>query len=163
MFTLTSRIAALAVLTALLWLPVAAHANRGHGHDFVSSELYRIVHHAQDLGLTEEQITKFRSLITDYQKAKVQGQANAKLAEVDVQSLMRDDKADMPAIENAIRKAEAAQSTIRIEGAKAVRGARGILTPEQLQKWRANRHTWHTQGQQGEKDRTPRGEQPPKT
>jgi len=141
MFTLSSRIAALAVLAALIWLPVTAHANRGHGHDFVGWELYRIVHHAQDLGLSEEQITKFRSLITDYQKAKVQGQANVKLAEVDVRSLMRDDKADMTAIENAIRKAEAAQSTVRIEGAKAIRGARGILTPEQLQKWRANRHT----------------------
>jgi Spy/CpxP family protein refolding chaperone len=163
MFTLTSRIAALAVLAVLLWLPGVADANRGHGHDFVSSELYRIVHHAQDLGLSEEQITKFRSLITDYQKAKLQGQANVKLAEVDVQSLMRDDKADMAAIENAIRKSEAAQSTVRIEGAKAIRGARGILTPEQLQKWRVNRHTWHTEGKQGEKDRTPQGEQAPKT
>jgi Spy/CpxP family protein refolding chaperone len=163
MFTLSSRIAALAVATALIWLPVAAHANRGHGHDYVSSELNRIVHHAQDLGLSEEQITKFRSLITDYQRAKVQGQANAKLAEVDVRSLMRDDKADIAAIENAIRKAEAAQSTVRIEGAKAIRGARVILTPEQLQKWRANRQAWHTQDKQGEKERAPQGEQPPKT
>jgi periplasmic protein CpxP/Spy len=163
MFTLSSRVAALAVVSALLWLPVAADANRGHGHDFISSELSRIVHHAQDLGLSEEQITKFRSLITDYQKAKVQGQANVKLAEVDVRSLMRDDKAEMTAIENAIRKAEAAQSTVRIEGAKAIHGARGILTPEQLQKWRANRQTWHTQDKQGDKERTPQGEQPPKT
>jgi periplasmic protein CpxP/Spy len=163
MFTLSSRIAALALLTALLWLPVAAHANRGHGHDYVSSELSRIVHHAQDLGLSEEQITKFRSLITDYQKAKVQGQANVNLAEVDVRSLMRDDKADMAAIEGAIRKAEAAQSTVRIEGAKAIRGARGILTPEQLQKWRANRQTWHTQDRQGEKERAPHGTETPKT
>ena len=163
MFTVSSRIAALAVATALIWLPVAAHANRGHGHDYVSSELYRIVHHAQDLGLSEEQITKFRTLITDYQKAKVQGQANVKLAEVDVRSLMRDDKADLAAIENAIRKAEAAQSTVRIEAAKAILGARGILTPEQLQKWRANRQTWHTQDQQGEKERTQQGAETPKT
>lgn len=163
MFTITSRIAALGVAAALICLPVAAHANRGHGHNFISSELKRIVHHAQDLGLSDEQITKFRSLVTDYEKTKVQAKANVKLAELDVQSLMRDDKADMAAIENAIRKAEAAKSTARIEGAKAIRGARGILTPEQLQKWRANRHTWHTQDKQREKERTQQGEETPKT
>ena len=163
MLILSARIAALAVVSALLWLPVTAHANRGHGHDSISSELQGIVHHAQDLGLSDEQITKFRSLITDYQKARVQGQANVKLAEVDVQSLMRDEKADMAAIENAIRKSEATQSTVRIEGAKAIMGARGILTPEQLQKWRASRQTRHTPDKQGEKELPPQGGQPPKT
>jgi Spy/CpxP family protein refolding chaperone len=163
MFPVRSRIAALAVVGALLWLPVTAYADRGHGHDFISSELQGIVHHAQDLGLTDEQVIKFRSLITDYQKAKVQGQATVKLAEVDVQSLMRDEKADMAAIENAIRKSEAAQSTVRIEGAKAIRGARGILTPDQLQKWRASRQTRHTPDKQGGTERTPQGEQPPRT
>ena len=163
MLTVTSRLAALAVVGALLWLPASAHANRGHGHDYISSELHGIVHHAQDLTLSEDQITKFKSLITDYQKAKVHGQANVKLAEVDVKSLLRDEKADMAAIENAIRKSEAAHSMVRIEGAKAIRGARGILTPEQLQKWRATRQTRHTQEKQGEKEHAPQGEQPPKS
>jgi len=67
---------------------------------------------------------------------------------VDVRALMRDDKADMAAIENAIRKSEAAQSAVRIETAKAIRTARTIFTPEQLQKWRATRATRHAEEQQ---------------
>jgi len=98
--------------------------------------------------LTDEQVGKFKSLIAEHQKARIQGQANVNLAEVDVRALMRDDKADMAAIENAIRKSEAAQSAVRIETAKAIRTARTIFTPEQLQKWRATRATRHAEEQQ---------------
>ena len=148
MVKFSSRIAAITFIVAVLCFPLFAHANRGHGHEGASSEFQSIVHHAKDLGLTDEQVGKFKSLIAEHQKARIQGQANVNLAEVDVRALMRDDKADMAAIENAIRKSEAAQSAVRIETAKAIRTARTIFTPEQLQKWRATRATRHAEEQQ---------------
>jgi len=163
MFSSSCRIAGLALAVLILWVPVNAHANRGHGsHDGPGFELHAIVHHARDLGLSDEQVMKFKALITDYQKSKIQGEANVKLAELDVRSLMRDDKADMAVIENAIRKSETAQSNVRIEGVKAIKTARTILTPEQLQKWRASRGTRHTQGKSDEQHGKP-GQDAPKS
>ena len=109
------------------------------------------MHHARDLGLSDEQLMKFKSLIAEYQKSKIHGEANVKLAELDVLSLVRDDRADMSVIENAIRKSETAQSNVRIEGVKAIKAARTILTPEQLQKWRTSRGTRPAEGQPNER------------
>jgi Spy/CpxP family protein refolding chaperone len=163
MFQIYSRIAVCAVAAMLVWMPVSAQANRGHsGHDGIAAELHGIVHHAKDLGLSDEQVTKFRSLISTYEKARINGETNVQLAEVDVQSLIQDEKADMAAIESAIRKSETAQANARIEGVKAIKAARTILTPEQVQKWRATRGTRQGEGK-GRGEPTPPGQEPPKS
>ena len=112
-------------------------------HDFVGHSFMRLLRHAKDLGLSEEQVTKLKSQAAEHQKARIRGEADLKLAEVDVQALVHDDKADMTAIENAIKKSEASHSALRLEGVKALRAAAAVLSPEQREKWRtsmAGRH-----------------------
>lgn len=108
-------------------------------HQFVDMIFHSLFRQAKDLGLSEEQQTKLKSLATDYEKAKIRGEADLKLAEVDVQTLAHDDKADMAAIEAAVRKSETAHANLRIEGIKTVRAALSILTPEQKEKMRSSR------------------------
>ena len=84
--------------------------------------------------------------MTDYEKARIRGEADLKLAEVDVQTLAHDEKAEMSAIENAVRKSEMVHANLRIEGIKTLRAASAVLTPGQREKWRASLATMYGEG-----------------
>lgn len=115
-------------------------------HNFVNQTFHMLFRQAKELGLTDEQQAKLKSLSTDYDKAKIRGEADLKLAEVDVQALAHDEKADMAAIEAAIRKSETAHANLRLEGIKTVRAAYAALTPEQKEKLRSSRAMRHGDG-----------------
>jgi len=114
-------------------------------HSFADQIFHMLFRQAKELGLTDEQKTKLKALSTDYEKAKIRGEADLKLAEVDVQTLTHDEKADMAAIESAVRKSETAHANLRIEGIKTVRAAFAVLTPEQKEKMRSSR-SMHGEG-----------------
>ena len=120
-------------------------------HDFVAHSLGGLLRHAKDLGLADEQITKLKTLIGDYDKAKIRGEADLKLAELDVQTLIHDEKSDLAAIETAMKKSDAAHTALRLEGIKTIRAASAILTPEQREKWRSRMTMRHGEdkGEQG--------------
>ena len=155
----------------LIGLPAFVHAEPDRGmhrgyraehqqgaHDrqhFVSHAFHSLLRHAKELGLSDEQVTKLKSLITDYKKTRIRDKADMKLAEVDVLTLAHDEKADMSAIESAVHKSEAAQAKLRLDGIRALRAASAVLTPEQREKWRSSRTVMHAEGeghsgQQGE-------------
>jgi len=141
-----------------------SHSERDRSaHSFVDQIFHMLLHQAKELGLSEEQQTKLKSLKADYEKAKIRGEADLKLAEVDVQTLAHNEKADMSAIETAVRKSEAAHSNLRIEGIKSVRAAFAVLTPEQKEKMRSRRSMRH-EGGKGDYDKgAPDGKpEPPK-
>ena len=71
-------------------------AGRQH---MVSHTFHSLLRHAKDLGLSEQQVEKLKSLMTDYKKARIRDRAEVKLAEVDAQRLVHDQKAEMAAIE----------------------------------------------------------------
>lgn len=113
-----------------------ATADRQH---MVSRTFHSLLRHAKDLGLSEQQVTKLKSLMTDYKKARIRDKAEVKLAEVDAQRLVHDQKADMAAIEDAVRKSEAARTKLRLDEIRTLREASATLTPEQHEKWRTSR------------------------
>jgi protein CpxP len=112
------------------------------GHTFFS-----LLRHAKDLALTDEQVTKLKSLMTDYKKTRILDKADVKLAGVDVRALVHDEKADMAAIESAVRKLEGAQAKMLLDGIRALRAASATLTPEQREKWRSGRAIKHAGGE----------------
>lgn len=111
---------------------------RGGIPDVAGHSLHRLLRHKKDLGLTEEQSAKLKTLSADYAKTRIREEADFKLAEVDVRTLVRDEKADLSAIETAMKKAEGARTVLRLEGVKTLRAATAVLTPEQREKWRAS-------------------------
>jgi periplasmic protein CpxP/Spy len=120
-------------------------------HDFVGRSLGALLRHAKELGLSEEQMTKLKTSAGDYDKAKIRGEADLKLAELDVQTLIHDEKSDLAAIETAMKKSDAAHTALRLEGIKTIRAASAILTPEQREKWRSRMTMRHKEdkGEQG--------------
>lgn len=155
-----TRLFSLLILGALLaWgagAPLSLRADQAEGmkkgghagheqaaHDFVGHFFRGLQRHAKDLGLSGDQTAQLKSLSTAYEKTRIREEADLKLAEVDVQSLVHDDKAELSAIEAAVRKAEAAHTALRLDGIKTVRAATAVLTPEQREKWRASRAAGH--------------------
>lgn len=150
---------ALVAVAALIGLPAFVHAEPDKemhrdshsehdraAHHFVDQTFHSLFRHAKDLGLSDEQVTKLKAQWAEYEKARIRGEADMKLAEVDVQTLAHDEKAEMSAIEAAVRKSEMAHANLRIEGIKALRAASAVLTPEQRDKWRASRAMMHGEG-----------------
>ncbi len=141
-----------ALLTWVVCVPADAQAEprpgmmRGHHqtrdgamHDFVGHALHRLLRHQKDLGLSQEQRAKIKTIATDYTKTRIREEADLKLAEVDVWTLVHDEKADLAAIETALKKSESTHTALRLDGVKALRAAAAVLTPEQREKWRAIR------------------------
>jgi Spy/CpxP family protein refolding chaperone len=130
----------------LLSAPVSSaedgHHSR-HKRDFVGYALGSLLHQKQDVNLSDEQVQKLKSLKLDYARTRIRGKAEIKLAEVDVRALMFDEKADLGAIESAMRKAESARTALRLEGVKTMRAAADVLSPEQREKWRAHMRARH--------------------
>ena len=89
------------------------------------------------LGLTDVQVKNITTLATDYEKHTIRTEAEWDLAEVEVEALLRDEKSDMGAIDNALKKSEAARTAMRQGGVKASRAISAVLTPEQREKWRS--------------------------
>src|SRR5437764_11731693 len=128
-------------------------------HSFVDMIFHGLFRQAKELGLSDEQTSKLKSLKSDFDKVKIRGEADLKLAEVDVQTLAHDEKADMSAIEGAVRKSETAHANLRLEGIKTVRAAFAVLTPEQKQKMRSS----HSMGKgKGDYDKGEGKSEPPK-
>ena len=116
-----------------------AHPEHGRAmRDFAGHSLHRLLRHQKDLGLSEEQSAKIKAISTDYTKTRIRGESDFKLAEVDVRTLVRDEKAELSAIETAMKKAESTHTALRLEGVKALRAAVAVLTSEQREKWRAS-------------------------
>src|SRR6266508_3384046 len=149
-----------ALLTALLCVPAEVRAepsrgmtrgshhsvHGGHMSDFVGHSLHGLLRHKKDLGLSADQSARVKTIATDYAKTRIREEADLKLAEVDVRTLIHDEKADLPAIETAMKKSESAHTALRLEGVKALRAAAAVLTPEQREKWRAVRMERHREG-----------------
>jgi len=89
------------------------------------------------LGLSEVQMKNITTLATDYEKHSIRMEAEWDLAELEVEALLRDEKSDLGAIDNALKKSEAAQMAMRQSGVKASRAISAVLTPEQREKWRS--------------------------
>ena len=116
--------------------------NYGHGkatHDFVGGALHGLLRSQKELGLSKEQSGKIKTIATDYTKSRIQGEADVKLAELDIRTRILDEKAELPSIEAALRKSESARTALRLDGVKALRAAAAVLTPDQREKWHQDR------------------------
>jgi Spy/CpxP family protein refolding chaperone len=108
-----------------------------HGHSVAAHVLRHLLRDKQEIGLTDEQIAKLRTIALDYDRAAIRGKAEVMVAERELRALTRDEQAEMAAIEAKVKEREAFESTVRILGIKVKRDLMGILTPEQRAKQKA--------------------------
>jgi len=109
---------------------------RGGMRDLAGRALHGLIRSQKELGLSAEQVSRIKAISLEHEKSRIQGEANMKLAEVDVRADVFNEKVEMPTIEVALKKSESARTALRLEGVKALRSASAVLTPEQREKWR---------------------------
>ena len=114
-----------------------------HGHSQMSGSghmLRYLLAHQQELGLSEEQINKLRTVTLDADRTAIRASADRLVSERELRSMMWDAKAEWPAIEAKVKEAESFDAAVRIIKIRVKRDMMAVLTPEQKAKLKTLRH-----------------------
>jgi Spy/CpxP family protein refolding chaperone len=117
---------------------MARHGMSGHGGT-TSHVLRNLLRHQQDLGLTDDQVTKLKVLALDQDRAQIRAHADVQVAERELRALVADEKTELSVIESKIKERESFDATLSFMGIKAKRDLYAVLTPEQREKQKAIR------------------------
>jgi Spy/CpxP family protein refolding chaperone len=115
----------------------------GH-HGLAPDHLRHLLKHQQEIGLTEEQVKKLKTVELDYDRARIKADAEIRVAERELLALVEDEKTDMSALEAKVKQSEMLEVGLRMSAFKARRDALAVLTPEQREKAKAS----HAKGMQ---------------
>ena len=88
----------------------------------------------KELELTDKQVTDLKSIKMNFQKGKIRTEADLKIAELELKSLMHDDDASIKDIEAKMKAAAKLKTDMKLSHIKAFREAKALLTPEQMEK-----------------------------
>jgi periplasmic protein CpxP/Spy len=117
---------------------LARHGMSGHG-GMTSHVLRNLLRHQQDLGLTDDQVTKLKVLALDQDRAQIRAHADVQVAERELRALVADEKTELSIIEAKIKDRESFEAKLSFIGIKAKRDLYAVLTPEQREKQKAIR------------------------
>jgi len=97
------------------------------------------------LGLNEVQRTKIDELLDSERRQAIRGEADARIAELDLQKLIEADSPDAAAVAKAIERLSAVRQEMLRAHVAAIIGLRALLTPEQRGKLRPppSDSPWH--------------------
>jgi periplasmic protein CpxP/Spy len=114
------------------------HGLSGHG-GMTSHVLRNLLRHQQDVGLTDDQVTKLKVLALDQDRAQIRAHADVQVAERELSALVADEKTELSVIEAKIKERESLQAKLCFMGIKAKRDLYAVLTSEQREKQKAFR------------------------
>jgi Spy/CpxP family protein refolding chaperone len=109
---------------------------KGH-HGGAGHFLRHLLMHQKEIGLSEEQTGKIKALQLDLDKTRIRAEAEIQVAERELRELVRDEKADLAAIEGKLKQSADLEVNLRLAAVKARRDAMALLTPEQREKEKA--------------------------
>ena len=99
-----------------------------------------MLEHKQELGLTLEQERKLRDLRTEFAKESVRRSADIRVAEIELDSLLEQDRWDLTKIEPKVKQIATLQGDLRLARIKTLEAGLEVLTPEQLEKLKQISH-----------------------
>jgi len=88
--------------------------------------------HIQSLGLTEDQMSRLRTVMTDYQKERINLTSQIQVKEIDLHTMLMADNADMKKVEAQVRDINRVQGDLQLAGIRAFLAGKKILMPEQI-------------------------------
>ena len=121
-------------------MPMKEHKG-GHGQmmemgnmDKMGDMMVMCIEHAEEMGLTDDQIMKMKSLHREMQKKQVRFQADRKIAEIELMEIMEVKDFDLEKANSAVKKIAEIKTAHHLEMLKAMKEIRTILTDEQFKK-----------------------------
>ena len=92
------------------------------------------------LGLSLQQVKTLRDLRAAFEKEAIQRGAEIRLAEVELREALAQDKVDVGKTEALVKRIAGLQADLRIARLRIIEKGKGVLTPEQLAKFREAGH-----------------------
>lgn len=99
--------------------------------------LRHLLMHQKEIGLSEEQVGKIKTIQFELDKTRIRTEADIQVAERELHELIRDDKVDLASIEAKLKQGASLEVSLRLASVKARREALALLTPEQREKEKA--------------------------
>ncbi len=93
-----------------------------------------MLEHKQELGLTLDQERKLRDLRTEFAKESERRSADIRVAEIELDSLLEQDRWDLAKIEPKVKQITTLQGDLRLARIKTLGAGLEVLTREQLEK-----------------------------
>ena len=106
------------------------HGGAGH---FIT----HLLKHEKEIGLSAEQVEKLKGLQQDLEKTRTKAESDVQAVERELRTMVKDEKADMGAIEGKLKQSAEMQTALRLAAIKTRREALALLTPEQRDKEKA--------------------------
>jgi uncharacterized membrane protein len=108
-----------------------------------------ILYHGDELGLSDEQRKQLDDMRRKYSKDIIRLSADSKIAEIDLEALLREPEANLSQVKDALKKVESAKEQIRYLRIEALFEARKILTSEQRSSLKKLMWTYGSPGLRG--------------
>ena len=99
--------------------------------------LRHLLMHQKDIGLSDEQVGKIKALQLELDKTRIRAEAEIQVAQRELHELVRDEKAELAAIESKLKQGANLEVGLHLASIKARRDAMALLTPEQREKEKA--------------------------
>ncbi len=93
-----------------------------------------MLNYSQEIGLSLEQEKRLRDLRTEFSKESTRRTAEIHVAEIELESLLEQDKWDLSKIEPKVKQIASLQADLRLARIKTVEAGRAVLTPQQLER-----------------------------
>lgn len=149
--TVRSLIVSVAMAGCLMVSPVPAFADEGHGcmmhghssdrghgdadhHGHGAHYLKHLLAHAEEIGLSDEQIAKLKNMHLDVSRSQIRTQADVKVARLELHAVVEDGQAPSADLEAKVQQLKNAEARFLFAAIQARREANRLLTPEQQQK-----------------------------
>jgi Spy/CpxP family protein refolding chaperone len=106
----------------------------GSGAPTVLTLIGQLLQQQQPYKLSPDQVKQLQTLQTEAQKAGLRNTAEVRIAELDLDALLREDPIDLAKVEDTIKALESLRSSGRSSYARTLVRAKALLTPEQVKK-----------------------------
>ena len=109
-----------------------------------------MLEHKLEIGLTLEQEKKLRDLRTEFSKDSARRTAEIRVAEIELESLLEQDKWDLAAIAPKVTQVAALLGDLRLARIKTLEAGRALLTVQQIERLKQVGHQMRGQGGPGQ-------------
>jgi heavy-metal resistance protein len=90
-----------------------------------------MLHHRAELGLSADQVGRLEALRGDFAREAIRRDADIRIAELDLASMLEQDSPDLSKVEAKVREAAQLRADLRIARLRAIEQGKAVLTPEQ--------------------------------
>lgn len=96
-----------------------------------------MLHHRGELGLTPDQVSRLETLRGEFAREAIRREADIRIAELDLETLLAGDPVDLPRVEAKVRELAQLRAELRIARLRTIEQGKAVLTPEQRSRLQA--------------------------